>query len=241
MRPCGLRVRLPLSNDTGAMNLFDASLGHPRPAVGTRLSARGSPAAFLDRDGTIIEDLGYLGDPAGIRFIPGAVGALRALQHAGFRLVLVTNQAGVARGLISEADVRRVNGRLTALLAEAGIPLDGIYYCPHHPEYGPPEYRRDCDCRKPRPGMIWQAVRDLGLDPARSVVIGDHVSDARLAQAFPGMRGILLRTGHGAEEWQKIQQGELARPEHVADDLRAAVEWFLARAGGQDVVGSHPA
>lgn len=217
-----------------AMDLFDASRG-------SRLSALGSPAAFLDRDGTIIEDLGYLGDPAGIRFIPGALEALRALQRAGFRLILVTNQAGVARGLISETDVRGVNDRLAVLLAEAGIQLDGIYYCPHHPEYGPPEYRRDCDCRKPKPGMIHQAVRDLGVDPARSVVIGDHVSDAALAQAFPGMRGIMLRTGHGAEQWQRIQAGELARPEHVADDLRAAVEWFLAQAGERDVVGSHPA
>src|SRR3990167_667534 len=112
MRSCGLRVRLPLSNDIGAMNFFDASLG-------SRLSARGSPAAFLDRDGTIIEDLGYLGDPAKIRFIPGAVEALRALLRAGFRLVLVTNQAGVARGLISEADVRRVNDGLAAQVGRA--------------------------------------------------------------------------------------------------------------------------
>ena len=217
-----------------AMDLFDSPPNPQSPIPNP-------PAAFLDRDGTIIEDLGYLGDPAKIRFIPGALEALRALLRAGFRLVLVTNQAGVARGLISEADVRRVNDGLAALLAEVGIHLDGIYFCPHHPEYGPPEYRRDCDCRKPKPGMIQQAVRDLGLDPARSVVIGDHVSDAALARAFPGMRGIMLRTGHGAEQWQKIQNGELARPEHVADDLRAAVDWFLAQAGERDVVASHPA
>ncbi|MEK7204806.1 MAG: lipopolysaccharide heptosyltransferase II, partial [candidate division NC10 bacterium] len=189
----------------------------------------GAPAAFLDRDGTIIEDLGYLGDPAGIRFIPGAVEALQRLQASGYRLILVTNQAGVARGLITEEDVRRVNGRLAALLTEAGVRLDGIYYCPHHPEQGPPEYRRECECRKPKPGMIHQAIRDSDLDPARSVVIGDHVTDAALAQAFPGMRAIMLRTGHGQEQWEKIQAGTLPPPEHVADDLRAAVEWFLAR------------
>jgi D-glycero-D-manno-heptose 1,7-bisphosphate phosphatase len=155
--------------------------------------------------------------------------------------VLISNQAGVARGLLTEGDVRRVNERLIALLAEAGVRLDGVYYCPHHPDYGPPEYRRDCDCRKPRPGMVHRAARDLRLDPSRSVVIGDHITDATLAQVFPGMVGIMLRTGHGAEQWQKIQEGALAAPEHVADDLRSAVDWFLARVGEQHDVCPHPA
>lgn len=205
---------------------------------GAWISGRGSPAAFLDRDGTIIDDLGYLGDPAGIRFIPGAVEALQRLQRSGYRLILVTNQAGVARGLITEADVRRVNDRLAALLTEAGVRLDGIYYCPHHPEHGPPEYRRECACRKPKPGMIHQAIRDSDLDPARSVVIGDHVTDAALAQAFPGMRAIMVRTGHGQEQWEEIQAGTLPPPEHVADDLRAAVDWFLARVEQRDGIAS---
>lgn len=208
------------------------------PLAGFPPRGPGSPAAFLDRDGTIIEDLGYLGDPDGIRFIPGAIEALRALQRAGYRLILVTNQAGVARGLITEADVGRVNARLAARLAEAGVPLHGIYYCPHHPEHGPPEYRRDCECRKPKSGMIHQAIRDLDLDPTRSVVIGDHVTDAALAQTFPGMRAILVRTGHGAEQWEKIQTGTLACPEHVAEDLQAAVEWFLTRAEQRDGITS---
>jgi len=118
--------------------------------------------AFLDRDGTIIEDLGYLGDPERIHFIPGAIEAMRVLRAAGYRLVLVTNQAGVARGLITEGDVRRVNDRLRQLLAEAGVLLDAIYYCPHHAEVGPPEYRLACDCRKPGPGMVERARQDLG-------------------------------------------------------------------------------
>ena len=219
-----------------ACALLDAGEADLRPDP-----SGGLPAAFLDRDGTIIEDPGYLRDPEDIRFIPGAIDALRALQQAGYRLVVLTNQSGVARGLLTETDVRRVNERLTTLLAEAGVRPDGIYYCPHHPDYGPPEYRRDCDCRKPRPGMIHRAARDLGLNPRRSVVIGDHVSDAALAQAFPGMVGIMLRTGHGAEQWQKIQDGVLRMPEHVADDLSSAVEWFLARTGERDVIASHPA
>ncbi len=229
---------------SAALELLETTCGHPRATMGTRLAARGSrllPAAFLDRDGTIIEDVGYLGDPEGIRFIPGALEALRALHGAGFAIVLVTNQAGVARGLISEEDVRRVNDRLTLLLAEAGVRLSGVYFCPHHPEVGPPEYRRDCDCRKPKPGMIRQAVQELGLDPGRSVIMGDHVSDAALAQAFPGMRGIMVRTGHGGEQWEKIQTGALPRPEHVAADLRQAVEWFLAGMERRDAIAPHPA
>jgi D-glycero-D-manno-heptose 1,7-bisphosphate phosphatase len=186
------------------------------------------PAAFLDRDGTVIEELGYLGDPEKIQIIPGALEALRALREAGFRLVLLTNQAGVARGLITETDVRRVNDRLRELLAEAGIALDGIYYCPHHPEVGGPEYRRACECRKPGPGMAAQAQRDLGLDLARSVIFGDHLSDAGVARHFPGMRSILLLTGHGAAQLAKIESGEATRPDHVAPDLRAAVHWLLA-------------
>jgi D-glycero-D-manno-heptose 1,7-bisphosphate phosphatase len=186
------------------------------------------PAAFLDRDGTIIDDVGYLGDPDGIRFLPGALDALRRLRQAGYRLVLVTNQAGVARGLITESDVERVNQRLTTLLAAEGIALDAVYYCPHHPEHGPPEYRIACDCRKPGPGMIRRAVAELGVDPARSVIFGDHLSDAGVAAAFPGMRAVLLLTGHGASQWQQIQRGESPMPDHVASDLLAAVRWLLS-------------
>ena len=221
----------------GAMHLLDS----PRVSRFTFHDSARCPAAFLDRDGTIIEDTGYLGDPESIQFVPGAIEALRRLQAAGYRLIVVTNQAGVARGLITEADVGKVNDRLVALLGQARVRLDGIYYCPHHPEYGPPEYRRDCECRKPKPGMIRQAIRDFGLDASRSVVIGDHVTDVALAQAFPGMVGIMLRTGHGAEQLDKIRNRALPRPAHVADDLLRAVEWFLALGGERDGVDARPA
>ncbi len=211
------------------------------PSLAFRFPSSASRAAFLDRDGTIIEDLGYLGDPEQIRFLPGALDALCALRDAGFRLVLVTNQAGVARGLITEADVRQVNGRLEALLWDAGIRLDGMYYCPHHPGHGSAEYRMDCDCRKPKPGMVQRAVRDLRLDPSCSVIIGDHVSDVALAQSFPGMRSILLLTGHGRDQMSKIERGEAPRPDHVAADLSAAVRWLLSHAEREDVVPSRPA
>jgi len=191
--------------------------------------APGPRTAFLDRDGTIIEDLGYLGDPERIHFIPGAIDAMRALRAAGYRLVLVTNQAGVARGLITEENVRRVNDRLRQLLAEAGVVLDAIYYCPHHAEVGPPEYRLACDCRKPGPGMVERARKDLGVNPARSVIIGDHGSDAGVARHFPGMLAIMVLTGHGSGQYEKVEKGELPMPDHVAADLGSAVAWLLAR------------
>jgi heptosyltransferase-2 len=204
------------------------------PAAGVPHPPAADPApdprtAFLDRDGTIIDDLGYLGDPEQIHFIPGAIEAMRALQAAGYRLVLVTNQAGVARGLITEEDVRRVNDRLRQLLAEAGVVLDAIYYCPHHAEIGPPEYRLACDCRKPGPGMVERARQDLGVNPARSVIIGDHGSDAGVARHFPGMLAIMVLTGHGSEQYEKVEKGELPMPDHVAADLGSAVAWLLAR------------
>lgn len=208
------------SPDCPVAQLFD----HP-----PSLSAPKMPAAFLDRDGTIIEDLGYLGDPARIQFIPGAQDALRALRASGYRLILVTNQAGVARGLITETDVQRVNQRLQELLADAGVPLDGIYYCPHHAEAGPPEYRRDCGSRKPGPGMIERARRDFALDLERSVIIGDHLSDAGVARHFAGMRGITVLTGHGPDQYEKVRKGEAPAPDHVAADLLSAVTWLLRR------------
>jgi D-glycero-D-manno-heptose 1,7-bisphosphate phosphatase len=196
-----------------------------------------SPAAFLDRDGTVIEELGYLADPEKIQFIPGSIEALRRLRQAGYNLVLVTNQAGVARGLLTEEDVHRVNRRLEELLLEGGVRLDGVYYCPHHPDVGPPEYRRDCECRKPGPGMVSRAARELHLDLSRSVIFGDHVTDTGVARHFPGMQAVLLLTGHGAGQVAKVEAGEVPRPNHIAADLKSGVDWLLS---GRDVRGIAP-
>jgi D-glycero-D-manno-heptose 1,7-bisphosphate phosphatase len=124
-----------------------------------------------------------------------------------------------------------VNQRLQALLAEAGIALDGIYYCPHHPDAGPPEYRQACASRKPGPGMIERARNDFGLDLGRSVIIGDHSSDAETARHFPGMRSVLVLTGHGPGQHDKVKAGDVPAPDHVAADLASAVRWFLQGAG----------
>lgn len=147
---------------------------------------------FLDRDGTLIEEVGHLGDPAGVVLIRGAAAALDRLAGAGFALVVVSNQGGVARGLFTEDDIRAVNARTAELLASAGSPaIDAWYWCPHHPDFSGP-----CDCRKPAPGMLKRAAEELDLDLGASWMVGDHPADAGAARAA-GARSILVRTGHG--------------------------------------------
>ena len=189
------------------------------------------PAVFLDRDGTLIEEHGYLDRLELIEPFPWTPEALRRLRSAGYALVLVTNQAGVARGLFDETFVRKAHDHLATLLAREGVELDGYYYCPHHPDGSVPAYRRQCRCRKPGPGMVEQAASDLGLDVARSFVIGDKWLDVELA-ANAGARGILVRTGYGAGT-------ELAPPEGVpvhgvVDTLREAVDLIVSDSAASD-------
>ena len=178
------------------------------------------PAVFVDRDGTIIVERSYLADPAGVELVPGTVDALADLRRAGFALVTVTNQSGIARGLYSEDDYRAVAARLTEVLTEAGVPLDGTQYCPHHPEVTGP-----CSCRKPGTGMYLQAAAELGLDPARSFYVGDKVTDVVPAVELRG-QGILVRTGYGSDHERTLPEGTL-----VADDLRAAADLILTDTG----------
>jgi D-glycero-D-manno-heptose 1,7-bisphosphate phosphatase len=151
-------------------------------------------AAFLDRDGTIIVEKHYLADPKDVVLADGAVKGLRKLSDAGFRLVVVTNQSGIARGLYSEADYHAVQQRLEDLLMEQGIRFDAVYYCPHHPDFSGP-----CECRKPGPKMYRDAERNLKVDLASSVYVGDRLKDVLPARDFGG-RGILVATGYGLEE-----------------------------------------
>ena len=155
------------------------------------------PAVFLDRDGTLIEERGYLDRLDDIALFAETPAALTLLRDAGYALVLVTNQAGVARGFFDEAFVQAAHRRLADLLAAEGLTLDGYYYCPHHPEGVVAGYARVCQCRKPAPGMVEQAVRDLDIDVDRSFVVGDKWLDVELA-TNAGARGILVRTGYGA-------------------------------------------
>jgi D-glycero-D-manno-heptose 1,7-bisphosphate phosphatase len=158
------------------------------------------PAVFLDRDGTLIEDSDYLGDPAGVVMLPGVGPALRRLREAGFALVVVTNQAGVARGFYAEHDVRRVNEEVDRRLRAEGVDVLAWDYCPHldGPEAKAEAYRTACDCRKPGPGMLQRMARQHGLDPAQSFVVGDKRTDLQAAKAA-GMRAVLVLTGKGRQ------------------------------------------
>jgi D-glycero-D-manno-heptose 1,7-bisphosphate phosphatase len=173
-------------------------------------------AVFLDRDGTLIEEAHYLSDPAAVRLLPGAAEALARLREAGYALVLVTNQSGIARGLYTEEEYHRVAARLGGLLREAGVPLDAAYYCPHHPEHGAP-----CACRKPSTGMYEAAAAELGLDPAASWYVGDKESDI-LPAATLGGQGVLVRTGHGRDEERRAPRGVV-----VVDDLGEAADLIV--------------
>lgn len=179
------------------------------------------PAVFLDRDGTIIREADYLSDPDGVELVDGAPEALRALGEAGYLLVVVTNQSGIARGLYTEEDYRAVAARLEALLDRAGARLDATYHCPH----GPAEAGA-CDCRKPAVGMYRRAASDLGIDLAASWYVGDKPSDVLPARELGG-RGILVRTGYGRASEARVPEGV-----QVVDDVGAAARLVLGGRGG---------
>ena len=186
------------------------------------------PAAFLDRDGTLIDELGYLGDPEGVVLYPGAAAAVRQLNAAGVPVILVTNQSGIARGYFTEEDLARVHGRLERLLANEGAHLDLILFAAYHPDHPDPRHARCADWRKPAPGMLHEAARRLDLDLARSTMIGDSRRDMD-AGARAGLSHLaLVRTGKGEVERTRMTAAELDRT-RVFDDLGAAVADFLRR------------
>jgi len=183
-----------------------------------------TPAVFLDRDGTVIEDVGYLDAVEQIAFFPWSVDAIRALNRAGLPVVVITNQSGVARGRFTEAHVAEAHRAIDARLAAGNAHIDAYYYCPHHPDGAVPEYTRVCDCRKPGRGLVDRAVRDLSLDAARSFVVGDRWLDIGMAHAIGG-RGILVRTGVGAAQEREPVEGVTA--DAIVDNLAAAASWIL--------------
>jgi D-glycero-D-manno-heptose 1,7-bisphosphate phosphatase len=175
------------------------------------------PAVFVDRDGTLIVEKSYLADPAGVVLVPGTVSALADLRRAGFALVIVTNQSGIALGLYRESDYHAVAARLARVLAEAGVSPDGVQYCPHHPDVTGP-----CACRKPATGMHRRAAAELGIDLERSYYVGDKLTDVLPAVELRG-QGILVRTGYGRDHEAGVPSGV-----RVADDLRAAAALIVA-------------
>lgn len=186
------------------------------------------PAVFLDRDGTLTEEVGYVNHPRRLRLLPRSARAIRRLNEAGIAAIVVTNQAGVARGYFSEEVLQAVNAALVARLKDEGAHLDAIYVCPHHPTEGEPPYRVDCDCRKPKPGLLHRAAADHGLDLTRSTLVGDRPSDLVAARAV-GAAAVLVLTGYGLGEWEYRRARFPLEPDHVAPDLLDAVEWVLAR------------
>jgi heptosyltransferase-2 len=210
-----------------------------REASGERLAARSEPLAsgplpraslagitvFIDRDGTLNRDTGYVKTPDELDLLPGACKAVARLNRAGARVIVITNQSGVARGFFTLADLDAIHARLRAELAAAGASLDAIYYCPHHPDDG-------CLCRKPQPGLIERAIQDLGVDPSVAYVIGDQTRDVELARRI-GARAVLVMSGPSSAEALENLKSEGAAPERVASSLAEAVDWILEQAGSR--------
>lgn len=180
------------------------------------------PAVFIDRDGTISEEIGYVNHPSRYRVYPYAAQAVRLLNEQQWLAVLVTNQAGVARGYFSEDMIGAVHQILIDELAAGGARLDALYYCPHHPSVGDEPYRLDCDCRKPKPGLIRRAAAELDIDLARSWMVGDRFSDMQLARNA-GVRGAFILSGYGRGEFEYQRPAWAFEPDLVADDLLDAV------------------
>lgn len=185
-------------------------------------------AVFLDRDGTINEQMGYINHTCRFQLLPGAGQAIKRLNDADIPVIVVSNQSGLARGYFPEELLVAVHDKMHTLLAEEGAKVDAIYYCPHHPEAKEEHFREACDCRKPKPGLILQASKELGLDPEKSFVVGDRWSDIKTA-ANCGATSILVRTGYGRGDEQYIGPQQTIQPDFKADDLMMAVDWILAQ------------
>ena len=179
---------------------------------------------FLDRDGTLLEEAGYLDRLERLVFFPYAIDAVRLLNRAGFPVVVVTNQAGIARGIFKESFVAAAHQHISDRLAAAGARVDAFYYCPHHPEAVVEEFRQVCDCRKPQPGMLTRAAADLDLALDRSFVVGDRWHDLEAGQRV-GARTLLVRTGYGRTE--EAAPKAQVQPSAIVDNVIDAVSWIL--------------
>jgi len=182
------------------------------------------PAVFLDRDGTIVREVEYMRSLKQLRLLPRAAQAIRRLNEAGLAVVALTNQSGIARGLLSEEDLGRIHAELRRRLARSGARLDAIYYCPHHPDGVRAAYRRRCRCRKPAPGMLRRAAKELGIDLGKSFAVGDSERDLEAGRRV-GSRTVLVRTGYGRET--ESAWGAKPHADHIADDIGDAVTWIL--------------
>jgi D-glycero-D-manno-heptose 1,7-bisphosphate phosphatase len=198
-------------------------------AYSSVISSASERAIFFDRDGTLSEEVGYVNHLSRFRLLPSTVPAIRRVNEAGWRAILVTNQAGVARGYFDEWLIHDVHAKLQAELRDGGAHLDAVYFCAHHPTLGQPPYRLDCECRKPKPGMLLRGAREFGLDLTHCFVVGDRYSDVKLAHRV-GAKGVFVLTGYGLGEYEYQRNQWDRAPDHVAENALAAVEWILAQA-----------
>ncbi len=175
-------------------------------------------AVFIDRDGTISEEVGYINHPSRYRVFPYSAEAIKLLNDAKWLAILVTNQAGVARGYFAEEMIGAVHNLLTQELARGQARLDAIYYCPHHPSVGDLPYRATCDCRKPKPGLIFRAAAEHDIDLKRSWMVGDRFSDMQLARNA-GVRCAFVLSGYGRGEWEYQRSGWSFEPDLIAENL----------------------
>lgn len=187
---------------------------------------------FIDRDGTINTEVDFLTRPEELQLIPHAAEAIREANRLGIKTIVITNQSGIARGLLSENDVHAVHQKLEELLSERGAHIDAIYYCPHHPDYGTPQYRKDCTCRKPKTGMLEQAAQKFGINLRSSFVVGDRWVDMKAGEQA-GCGTILVLTGYGATEREECER--TTRVDYVAQDLYAAWQYIKQRLQQQNV------
>lgn len=184
-------------------------------------------AVFIDRDGTISEEVGYINHPSRFRVFPYSAPAIRLLNESGWLAIVVTNQAGVARGYFSEEMIGSVHEQLKRDIESDGARLDAIYYCAHHPSLGEPPYRLDCDCRKPKPGLISRAVAEFDIDAEQSWMVGDRYSDVELARNA-GVNSAFVMSGYGRGEWEHQRSSWKHQPDLKSENLLEAVEAIVS-------------
>ena len=177
-----------------------------------------NPAIFLDRDGTINEEMGYINHPDRFIVFPYVAESIRIFNSLGFVVVVVTNQSGIARGYFPESMVLELHERLLHMMKENGAKIDAIYYCPHHPVEGSGQYRQNCECRKPKPGMIVQAQKELNIDLQKSYMIGDRYKDVEFAKKV-GVKSGMVMTGYGKGEYEFQRSQWIFTPDLVGTDL----------------------
>lgn len=190
------------------------------------------PAVFLDRDGTVNEQMGYINHISRFHLLPNAAKAIKLLNDQDIPVIIVSNQSGLARGYFPKELLVEVHEKMNVLLNQEGASIDGLYYCPHHPEAKEEEFRQACSCRKPKTGMLKQAAEELNLDLAKSFLVGDRWSDIKCAQGA-GCTPVLVLTGYGRGDQKYIGPTQDIQPSFVAEDLLQAAEWIIKQINQQ--------